>query len=161
MVLRSRVSSIARQPLAVTEDSAEAVTEATTPDTAEAVLEAITEDAGSSAPAVIGRGGIRQPAVEVEVPSAETEVAQAPLGESAAKTQERKRPGRKPRPEKTTAKVAEAVTPIDQMAAPQVRAELKDLEAKIKEAHARHKAEIEELRSTYRSLHDRLFDLTK
>lgn len=147
VMMRSRVSAIARPQAAPIDEAAETSNEAAV------------EDVGSSAPAVIARGGIRTPAAEIEVPSAEVE---APSGPAAAPKRRGPKPGtpRKPRAEKTPSK-AEDVTPVDQMAAPQVRAELKELEAKIKEAHARHKGEIEELRSTYRVLHDRLFDLTK
>jgi len=156
MALRSRVSSIARQSLATTEDSAEATTEAATTETPD---EAVTEDVGSSALAVITRGGVRQPAAvqtaDPAAPSTETEAAQGTTAEKS--TAERKRPGRKPRVEKA----AEDVMPIDQMAAPQVRAELKELETKLKDVRSRHLAETEELRSTHRALHDRLFDLTK
>lgn len=165
MALRSRVSSFARP---VTNAVTEADVAAAAHSQAEEVLEAVTEEPGSSAPAVVGiRGGVREPAVEnTTVIEPETE-AETPARETAAdpaETQERKRRGPKPgstRKVKAVEPVPDAVTPIDQLAAPQVRTMLKDLEAEIKEVRTRHESEMHGLRSKYRALHDRLFDLTK
>lgn len=169
MVMRSRVSAFARPSVRETDAEAElSIRQGEDESQAEEVLEAITEDVGSDTKGGItafGRGGVREPAAEkttVIEPEPEVEVQRAEP--NVAEAQERKRRGPKPgstRKVKAVEKVAEDVIPVDQMAAPQVRTLLKDLEAEIKDARTRHESEMHGLRSKYRALHDRLFDLTK
>lgn len=101
------------------------------------------------------RGAVREPAISAdEIPD---DIAD-PRPESGDVVPEKKaRAKRGP----NIAKKTRIVNPPATGTAPQVRAQLKELDGKIKGTRKAHDAQLKSLRSQQKVLQDRLFDLTK